>query len=165
MDEKYYEDGVDRILRMMKDTFGDRYTYFNGELLNVGESYLPCIMVTETASQITSGATGTDDITETIIIIVVFNKKDDLGANDNVELTDYKLRKMVQGQDPVTGQYYPDSILGAVRKHLTMQNDTLQSDTQVNFTPNMRGGATAIATQEAYITVTVKRFIQVPVRD
>ncbi len=165
MENKYYSDGVDRVLTLLKDTFGDQFSYFNGELLNVSENYMPCMMVTETASLIDTDATGLDILTETIIIIVVLNKKDDLGGSDDIELTDYRLRKLVQGQDPTTKEYLTDSVLGALRTHFTMSNDTLYQNMQVDFTPNLRGGADAIATQEGYITITIRRLVPVPVRN
>lgn len=166
MDNDYYEDGVQRVLRLMKDTFGDYFKgYFNGELLNLTEEYLPCIMVTSPGAQVVSGPTTADDITETVIIVVVLNVKDDIGATTDTELTDYRVRKLVMGQDPANAQYLPNTVVFALRKHLTMNSDTLESSINAEFTPNARGSASDIATQEGYVTVTIKRRIYVPSRD
>lgn len=165
-DNQYYEDGVQRVLRLMKDTFGDYFkAYFNGELLNVTEEFLPCIMVTTSTAQVVSGPTTADDIVETVIVIIVENKKDDIGADAETDLTDFRVRKLIMGQDPATAQYLPNTVLYAIRKHLTMGNDTLQSDTTVDFTPNTRGATQEIATQEGYVTISIKRRIYVPSRD
>lgn len=162
----YFEDGVDRILRLMKDTFGPQFKqYYNGEIINPPASLLPCIMVTETKSDINTDATGFDVIQEEIIIIVVLNLNDYTGGSSETVLADYALRKLVQAQDPTTKQYIAESVLGAIRTHFTMDSDTLYNSCQIDFTPSQRGtAADVINTQEAYITITMQRLVPVPSR-
>lgn len=162
----YFEDGVDRVLRLMRDTFGSKFKrYFNGEALNPAPSMLPCIMVTETKSRINTDATGLDIAQEEIIIIVVLNMKDYAKISDDTVLPDYELRRIVQGQDPITKQYMPQTVLGAIRTHFTMDQDTLYNAADVDFTPGIRGNKEAtINTWEAYVTITMQRLIPVPSR-
>lgn len=162
----YFEDGVDRILRLMRDTFGSTFKeYYNGEILNSPSSKLPCIMVTETQSSINTDATGFDVANEQIVIIVVLNLNDYTGGSDDTVLADYALRKYVQGQDPTTKQYLAETVLGAIRTHFSMDSDTLYNAAEIDFTPNKRGTAEVpIYTQEAYITITMQRLIPVPSR-
>lgn len=160
----YYKDGVARVLELMREAFGDDFkAYFNGQPEEIPESALPCVMVSETTGQIASGATGTDDIAETILIILALNKKDDIGADPETDLTEFRLRKMVKGQHPTTKEYLPKTVMYAIRKHITMDDAILGSDINTDFDVNVRG--TDTVTQEAYITVTLQRLAIVPDRD
>lgn len=162
----YYQDGVARVLDVLKDTFGlDGMIkqYFNGQPEEIPESLLPCIMVSETNGAIMADATGTDRIIETVLIIVAMNKKEDLGAPLDVDLTEFKLRKLVKGQDPTTKQYLPQTIMYALRKHITLNDAVLNSRISTDFDVNIRGQQTV--TQEAYIELTIERRALVPTRD
>jgi hypothetical protein len=160
----YYKDGVARILELLKDTFGDSFkAYYNGQPEEIPESLLPCIMVSETTGKVSSGATGTDNILETVQIIVALNKKDDIGAPPEQDLTEFKLRKFVKGQDPTTGEYLPETVMYALRKHITMNDAVLSTSIDTDFDVNVRGEDTV--TQEAYVTVLIERLALVPSRD
>lgn len=164
MDEQtYYKDGVARVLELIKDALGDSYTYFNGQPEELQESYLPCVMVSETVGAVESHATGTDLIRENILIIIALNKKDDIGAGPDVDLTEFKLRKLVKGQHPTTGEYLPETVMYAIRKHITMNDAVLSSSIETDFDVNVRGEDTV--TQEGYVTVTMERLAIVPSRD
>lgn len=161
--QTYYKDGVARVLELLKDALGDGYSYFNGQPEELSELYLPCVMVSETLGKVESHATGTDLITETILIIIGLNKKDDIGADPTADLTEFKLRKLVKGQHPDTGEYLPKTVMYALRKHITMDDSILRSDISTDFDANVRGEDTV--TQEAYITVTMERLAIIPSRD
>jgi hypothetical protein len=167
MDEgaNYYKDGATRVLELMRDTFGGKFrAYFDGEA-EPGENWLPCMMVMTPRVGIQSGATGTDDLTEQIIIIISLSAKDDVGASPEVQLTDYKLRKYIFGQDPNTGQYLPQTVLGALRTHYTLSDAVIESDVEFEIGPNVRGTAEQpVNTREAFITVNLKRLATVPAR-
>lgn len=162
----YYNDGVARVLDVLKDTFGTTgiiRKYINGDPGEIPESYLPCIMVTETVGRIDIEYTGMDTVTETILITVAMNKNDDLGAPDDTQMTEFKLRKLIKGQDPTTGQYLRDTIMYALRTHITMQNSVVRSDVNTDFKQQLRGAE--LVTQEAYVELTIERHIGVPTRD
>jgi len=165
--DRYYKDGVARILELLKDTFGNQFSYFNGQPEDIAASQLPCIMVSETAGTIESDATGVDRITETVLIIVAMNRKDDIGAGEDTNLTEFKLRKIVKGQYPEShanaGQYLPETVMYALRKNITMENAILSSDITTDFDIIQRGEDTF--TQEAYVTVTLQRLAAVPSRE
>jgi hypothetical protein len=162
--QTYYKDGVARIIELLKDALGDGYTYFNGQPEEIPESLLPCVMVSETVGKVESHATGTDLLTETIMIIIALNKKDDiLGPDPNIDLTEFKLRKLVKGQHPDTGEYLPETVMYALRKHITMSDSILKTDITTDFDENVRGEETV--TQEAYVTVRMERLAIVPSRD
>jgi hypothetical protein len=162
----YYKDGAARVLQLLKDTFGEYFkAYFDGEAVP-RESYLPCVMVATTRSSVAAGATGTDEITEEILIMVVMDRKNDIGAPSDQDLTEYKLRKIVMGQDLTTQQFVPETVMYALRTFFTL-NDAylLDQSITIDFTPNARGTIDApINTMEAYITLTITRLAFVPSR-
>lgn len=166
-DLSYYKDGVDRVRDLMRETFGDYFkAYFSGQPEDLDDTLLPCIMVSESEGSIQSGATGTDDITESILIIVAMNKKQDMGAPVGAELTETKIRKLIKGQDPDTSwpyEYRKNTVMYAVRKHITMNEAVLRSSIRTNFALNVRGPN--LITQEGYVTITVERCAAVPFRD
>lgn len=160
----YFPDGATRILRLLKETFGDHFkAYFNGDA-EPGENDLPCIMVSSQSAAIESGATGTDDIQESVMIIVSYNRKDDLGAGEDDQLTEDKVRKDVMGQNPTDGSWQTGTVMYALRKHYTL-NEGLVIDNKVtiDFAPNRRNQN--IETQEAYVTIEIARLALVPSRD
>lgn len=159
----YYKDGVARVMELMKDALGDKYTYFNGQPEEIAESLLPIVMISESQGTVESDATGYDKITEVINVIIAFNKKDDMGAAPEDELTEFKLRKLVKGQNPETGEYLPETVMYALRKHITMNNAVLSTQIQTDFDVNIRGEETV--TQEAVVQVTLTRLAKVPERD
>lgn len=163
-DDVYFKDGAARVLELLKNTFGDRFrAYYNGDA-QPPESNLPCVMVTSQTASITSGATGTDDIDDSILIILSYNLKDDLGAGPDDQLTEFKLRKDVMGQDPTTLQYLPTTVMYALRKHYTLNDGMIiGNDVTVDFAPNTRNKN--IPVQEAYVTINLTRLAMVPSRD
>lgn len=166
-DDTYYKDGVARVIELLRDAFGDQFkAYFNGQPQEIPESMLPCIMVSETSGVIESGATGTDNITETIIIIVALNRKDDIDADPEKDLTEFKLRKLVKGQYPQShaksGQYMEQSLMYAIRTYITMMDSVVNSRIETDFDVNIRGEQTL--TQEAYVAITLERMAIVPSR-
>jgi hypothetical protein len=164
---EYYGDGSARVLDILKNTFGDYFhAYFDGEAIP-SESVLPCVMVTSSKAAITAGATGTDDIAEEIMIMVSLNRKDDLGASPDQDLTEYKIRHLVMGQDPTTQQFVTKSIMGALRTNFTLNDGLVIDNTiEIDFAPNVRGTIdNPINTMEAYITLRLSRLAIVPTRD
>lgn len=166
-EDTYYKDGVARVIELLRDAFGDQFkAYFNGQPQEIPESMLPCIMVSETVGVIESGATGTDNITETVIIIVALNRKDDIDADPEKDLTEFKLRKLVKGQYPQghakAGQYMEQSLMYAIRTYITMMDSIVSSRIETDFDVNIRGEQTL--TQEAYVAITLERMALVPSR-
>ena len=168
---KYYKDGVARVLDVLKNALGTNGLikfYFNGQP-ELSNSMLPCIMVSEENGVIESSATGTDLITENIKIIIALNKRDDAGASMDTDLTEFKLRALVKGQDPTTKEYMPNTILYALRKHITLDDAVVDSQIRTYFGDdgnagvNIRG-ADAV-TQEAIVELTLQRRAIVSSRD
>ena len=164
-DNVYLKDGVARVIEILKNTFGDNYNYFDAELLDIPNDYLPCFMVTEEQGTIQTDATGMDKITETITIMLVINKKDELGGDENSNLAGFKVRKLIKGQDPNTSfpyEYIPQSVMYALRTHVSMTDTVINSTITTEFGPNVRGAD--LATEEGHVTITLERLAAVPSR-
>lgn len=172
-DTQYQDDGVANVIKILKDTFGDYFKeYYDGEPENIPESMLPCVMVIAPSISVQMGATGTDTIEEEIRIIVNLNKKDDLGAQTNDDLTMFRLRKLIMGQKPgsqdTLTEYHDETFLAAIRRHITLGNHAVSSYVDVEFEQaiigiNDEGVETWV--QRGYITIRAERQALIPSRD
>lgn len=164
-----YKDGVARVLEYLKDNFKtdpfnelSLQSYYEGDPISIPKANLPCVVVESVGANVTADATGTDLFIQQILIKVILNKQDDAGASDDVDLTERRLRIMVQGRDSTTGQYLPQTILGILRTNLTMSNVDLSNEIAIAYDIDIRPDQ--IVTSEAHITVTTRERIIVPNR-
>lgn len=159
----YHPDAVDAIVKLLKDTYKSKFkAYLDGDPDAIGESMLPCIMVTQPDGDITDGATGTDDVAETVIIRVVCNKKDDLNASPDVDLTERKLRKFIIGQVPGTKEWMPGTLMHTLRVNYTLGDVAVGNRISFNIIDVLRPDE--VITKEGVITVEIERMAIVPVR-
>lgn len=159
---QYFDDNATRVLNLLQDTFGSQFhQYFDGEA-EPSEDDMPCISVSTLSTIVDVSATGTDDLSETIMIILTRSLKDDADASYTQNTTEYVLRKQVMGQDPITGAFITESVMGALRTHLTLSSTTVQSNISIDFMPTQRG---EINCREAFITLTTTRRVIVLPRD
>ena len=162
-DAQVWEDGPQRIRRLMRETFADQFKeYFLGQPEEIGLHQLPCIMVTELEGLIETGSSHVDEVTETIQIILAVNKLDDLNASSDTDLTERKLQQFIKGQDPTTGRYLTNTVAYALRKNITLNEGVISSRLETNFDIQVRGDN--VYTQEAYVKVYVKRNVIVDAR-
>lgn len=109
-----------RILQLMKDTFGSDFTtYYDGDPEAIPTFNLPCLIVTQTTSDVTESAMNEDDVTDEITVKVVLNKRDDFTGDkvDPLNLTDKKIRDLVMKRDLVTRKYDDRTVVGAIRNY------------------------------------------------
>lgn len=163
---QYYPDGVTQVIKLLQEELGDEYSYFDDELLEIDQTQLPCIMVFEGIGGVKAGATMTDDLGETINIVVALNLLDDIESDENTvdykNLTGARLRRLVKGQHKDTQEWLPGTIMHALRTKFTLENDTVGNSIDIDFSPNKRGNN--VFTKEAYITITLERIVAVPER-
>lgn len=162
--QTYLKDATDRVLEVLKDTFGDYFkAYINGIMPEVPESLCPLVMATSSDGEIEADATGTDLITEKIVIILVVNQKDFIGAgSDATAMADVEIRRKVYAQDPTSRQYLPHTVMYALRRNFTLNDGAVDNRVSFDFTPVQRGQD--YFTQEATLTLYVKRVALVPNR-
>lgn len=158
----YYPDGVTQVMALIKASLGEEYTYFDDELLDIDQTQLPCVMVFEGAGGVKAGAALTDDLGETINIIIALNIADDLGATEKTNLTGARLRRLVKGQDKDTQEWLSGTIMHTLRTKFSLENGSVDQTVELDFAPNVRGAN--VFTKEAYITIVLERIVPVPER-
>lgn len=151
-----YEAPLDRILRFLKDLYsnGPFKAFFDGDPLDIPTSKLPAICVVKAQDTTGVGPTGRDRIIEEITIKVVLNKRDDFKTNPvDIDLTEKRIRDLVEARDKTTGQYLPQSIKGALRTKLTMENIALNQT--MTFELGIVPRTEKLLTSEGHLTITV----------
>jgi len=146
-----------KLLSLLQNTFKDQFrTYRVGDPILPGQEDLPAIFVTETQLKVKQGATGMDELEHSLEIQIVFNKKDELGNPDNGNTLDTKIDTCIFGIDEETGEYLDASILGLIRKNLTL--DGLSFDTQVEVRKGIVPRPQDMLTAEGQVDVTISEF-------
>ncbi len=155
-----YEEPTARILRFMKDLFPDGpfKAFYDGDPHLIPLVNLPAIIVEKLEDVTESGPTGTDRVTEKIIIKLVMNKRDDWGQPDSVDLTERRIRLLVEQRDS-TGAYLPQSVKGALRTKLTMEGSVIDNDMVFEIGSVPRPESTL--TSEGHLTISVSYLVGV----
>jgi hypothetical protein len=158
-----YDDIVTRLKTLMKDTFGDYFNnYYEGDPIQIPKSNLPCVIIEKLRGDVKISATGTDDFGSQLNIRLVLDKADDFGIDDSVDTTERKLRLLVEGRDPVTGNYLPNTVLGALRTKITLGGNALSNQSDISYDLQPRPGK--IVTSEALVQIVTRERVFVPDR-
>ena len=161
---KTYKDPLTRIMDLMRASFGGTFkAYYEGDPIDIPKANFPCLIVEVQDGLTQLGATSTDIFQTRINIRPVFNKEDDYGAEENQDLTERKLRILVEGRDPSTGQYLPNSILGVLRSNFTLSSNLTESD--IDWQYNIQPRANLVVTSEALVQVRAIEHVIVPNRN
>lgn len=112
-----YEDNVQRLLNIMKATFGETFkTYYDDDPEQIPDFNLPCLVVSQLGDSTDEAAFGQDDVEEELVVKVILNKKDDFSSTvDPTNMTQRKIRDLIGKRDPDTGEYDPKTVKGALR--------------------------------------------------
>jgi hypothetical protein len=167
----YYRDAVVRILELLKDNFGEAYgiaAFYEGDPVIFGTSSLPAICVMKRDASYDVSATQTDEITTSILIKLVLDKREDYGGSTTIDLTDKRLRTMIEGRDQTTAQYATESLMGILRTFYTMNysnplNPILTQTEKVSYHLVDRTSMhdETLVTMEGHILVTLRERVQV----
>jgi hypothetical protein len=160
-----FDDAVTRLIKLLKDNFKEIKTVYDGDPLAIPKANLPCIMVEKVSGTITvtDAPTSFDKFTEEIAITVAMNKLDDIGASDDIDLTERKLRRFVEGRDPNTGKYATGTLMSILRTHLTLDAYDFNGDISISYDVNARPND--IVTSEAMVTITATGQTEVGTRN
>jgi hypothetical protein len=147
---------VDRIIELLRDAQG--FTFFKkfyyGDPYDVPKSDMPCIAVDLLKTHIEYGPTGMDLITQTVQIILIYDRMDELTSHSSTEVTGVRtLEAFAQGVDPTSAEYESHTILGILRKHITMENTATDQSVDIEYGIVPRKGG---ATLECHITFTIE---------
>lgn len=159
---------IDLLLELLKDNFGSDVftTYYEGDPLQIPAASLPAISVTKRSGSVQQDATMMDKLTGQIFIRIIFDKKDDYGASDNIDLTERKIREIVEGRDDY-GRFADGTILGIVRPHLTIGGSVIESNInwEYGIVPRGQFGGDVSETSEGQITISIQELVQVANRN
>lgn len=152
-----------KIWQLLRDNLSDPFrAFYYGDPVLIPESMLPCIVVDTINSASDLGPTQFDDLTTSVIVKVIFNKKDDFNATPEQALTKQKVEFYTEGRDINTGLYLPNTIMGILRTNITLEENASQFTAGVNYDVIIRPEDTI--TEESHTTLNVSAIIQVPNR-
>lgn len=161
--QQAFKDSVNRILDLLRTAYGGQFhAFYEGDPIDIPDIMLPCVVVEKIAGTLALDATGTDMITEQLMIKFVMNKRDDLGSAPDVDFTERKLRLLVEGRDPTTGYFVPQSLMYILRTNITLGGAVIDNDIDINYDVNPR--PQEMFTSEAQILITIRERVIVPNR-
>lgn len=161
VDTKNLKDNVPKVLiNLFKDALEDTFKlYREGDPGIPNLSQLPAMFITEPDTGYDTGPTGHDELTHEILIQVVFNKKDDFGNPDHGSSLDHWLDAITQGRDVTTGKLKDKTVMGVLRKNLTLGN--LMIDNIGGVKKGIIIRSEELTTAETQISVTLKEIQEV----
>lgn len=165
MDEytEVHDDVVSRVKTLMKTTFGDYFkNYYEGDPIEIPKANLPCMIIEKVTGNIDVDATGTDSFGTQLNIRLLLDKADDYGVSDDVDMTELKLRRLVEARHVTTGEFLPKTVLGVMRTNITMGSSVLSNQTDIGYDLQPRRGG--VVTSEALVQIVTRERINVPNR-
>ena len=122
------------------------------------------MVIHATGGPVTMDMTGTDTMTETIIISLIYSEKPDFNnpISQYQNTTLRKIQNLVQARDPVTLEWKAGTIMEAIRTNFTLDDSVLTNKPVINY--NLSPIPEAPTILEASITMTVESLIPVPSR-
>lgn len=158
-----YKDAFTRIYELMRQTFDGVFKeFYEGDPIDIPKASLPCMIIETQAGRTNLDATSTDRFQTQINIRLVFSKSDDFGASGDRDLTERKLRLLVEGRDRSTNQFLPNSVLGALRTNFTLRSNLIEND--IDWEYNIQPRPNMTVTSEALVQVVAIERIIVPNR-
>lgn len=162
-----YEEPSTRIVTLLRDVYKDGpiKAVFDGDPDIIPTSYLPAICVVQQNDTNNAGDSGSDHVTCQVQVRVVFDKRADWGIKRiDQDLTDTKIRQLVEARDPNTGMYLAQTIKGALRGRLELDPSSfMHRDMQFELGSQLRTtGSDDILTREGVLTITIEYSVDVP---
>lgn len=146
---------VDQLIAFLKEAYADQFhAYYNGDPDLIPKFNLPCLSVVKLNDTNGNGATGLRHVTETLQIKIIYDKSDDMTAqDDHTDLTEKRIRDIVEARDPETGAYATNTL-----KHVLINRFTA-AGYAVNDTVIFELGSVArpndLETEEGHLTLTI----------
>ena len=157
-----YQQSVDKLVEFLREEFGTQLkAYYNGDPDVIPDFNLPCVSVIKNSDQIANGPTGMQRVTEEPVVKVIYNKADDWTATtDEVDLTEKKIRDIVEFRDPATGNYSTTTVKHALMNRFTAE--VLQLSQAMTFELGVLPRSDELVTQEGHLTMSVTYLVQNP---
>lgn len=142
----------------LKDQFGKQFKkYYMGDRLEIPTFNLPCMIIEKEIARPELGATSMDDVTHTIRIKVVMNKRRELNFKDDELLWRYELEKLIESRDKTTGNYHDETICGVLRKQITLGDRFYNSEMEIRYGIVPRPNE--VTTEEGHVILTLKESV------
>ena len=158
IDTNNLKDNVPKILvALFKDALEDIFkVYREGDPGIPATSQLPAMYITEADTAYDVGPTGHDEVTHEILIQIVFDKKGDFGNPDGNSSLDHWLDTITQGRDATTGDFKDKTVMGVLRRNLTLGDLMINNIDRVKKGIVVRSGE--VTTAEAQVSLTLKEI-------
>lgn len=147
-----YQDTLgQKVLKKLEETLGDSLFkhYFYGDNIFIPQTQLPCVIVDKISSDVDQGATGTDEREQNYVVKILINKKDEYGKDPEESPGQTFLENIAEGLDPTTGEYSDESVVGVLRKNLTLDDVLINQNVRIVY--GIRARPEETITLEAHV--------------
>jgi hypothetical protein len=160
-----YPDASQRIMSLMRSTFGAEGDIFASYYLGLPDFFIPpqdafpMMIVDKVGGTYKVGPTTADDITEEVYIHILVDIKSGFGKPEPDSTVKRQLQVLVEGRDPSTGYLLPTSVLSALRTNITLNSTavpgliTINQNVEVSYDAPPRPNLSE--TREAVVSVSV----------
>ena len=158
-----FESTIKEIISLLEENVHEdlKRPFYYGDPLLIPESMLPTIAVDIMSGESPLGPTGHDEQLETLQIKVLVDKRQDMGQKSNEVVATQQLIKFVEEVDSSTGRYKTNTILGVLRKNISLGKTSIGNDMSWEYGVVERE---SILTAECWITINVGKIIGVQSR-
>lgn len=160
-----------RILELLQNGMGDAFhAYFDGEPVALARSLLPALIVDLQRSEPLVAATRQDKWRHTITVKIAVDKMDDAnmgqatGASKIIPVPSVnKLRELIFARGMITGNYVTNSVMGVLRRNMTMEGAAIDQTITAEWGINERPGFdnVNVITSEVHLTLQITETINV----
>lgn len=157
------KDSVELVLDALRTRMDQTFkAYYDGDPDLIPDFNLPACVVTKTSDTQETATARQDEVTETIVIKAILNKKDDwTGAKELTNSTEKRLRQIMEERDE-TGRYRDTSVRGGLRYGLDgsrRMTGSISMEIGVQLRPTTTGAD--LLTAEAHLTIQLKHSVYV----
>ena len=145
------------ILNLLKTNLGQAgpiKDYYFGDPWQIPATSLPCIIVDVIRERVTQTTMIKDDVTTSVLIKLVMNKRDDFDKPGREARVKRKLREILSGRDPSTGEYNTASVMYILRKNYRLGIGGTGQEAVVEFNDTTKNPGVVYAEARIALEVT-----------
>lgn len=156
-------DIVKKVIELLEESVNPdlKKPFYDGDPVIIPASRMPTIAVEMTGSDIDEGPTGFDSHSDVLTIKVIVDKRPDFNKKPGEVVAHKTLRDYVKGMDS-DGKLLVNSIVGVLRKHLSLDSTALDQMMSIDFSVVKRED---VITEEAWITFAVESIVEMSARE
>lgn len=150
---------IEKLIGFLREEFGSHLkAYYDGDPDLIPDFNLPCIVVVKNNDQSSNGPTGLQRVTEQLVVKVIYNKADDWTAEtDEINLSEKKIRDVVEAREPATGAYKQTTLKHALLNRFTV--DGLELDQTMTFELGTLPRTDELVTEEGHLTINLMIYL------